>query len=126
MIQYIVHVDVESDGSERWYYNGRLHRENGPAVIRADGYKAWWLNGGFHREDGPAVEDSDGSKAWWLNGKRHREDGPAIESSDGYKAWWLNGLKLSEAEFIQRTQPPKELTLAEVNKLLGYKVKIIE
>ena len=37
------------------------------------------LNGKLHREDGPAIEDSDGDKYWYLNDKLHREDGPAIE-----------------------------------------------
>ena len=57
----------------------------------SDGTKYWSLNGKLHREDGPAVERSDGSKEWWLNGKCHREDGPAIEHPDGTKGWYLNG-----------------------------------
>ena len=40
---------------------------------RADGTKEWWVNGKLHREDGPAVERADGSKAWWINGELHRE-----------------------------------------------------
>jgi hypothetical protein len=38
-----------------------------------DGTKVWYLNGKLHREDGPAVESTDGSKAWYLHGERHRE-----------------------------------------------------
>jgi len=57
----------------------------------SDGTKKWWLNGKYHRTDGPAVERSNGTKEWWLNGERHRTDGPAIEWSDGSKEWWLNG-----------------------------------
>ena len=36
---------------------------------RDDGNKRWYLNGKIHREDGPAVERADGSKFWYLNGK---------------------------------------------------------
>ena len=78
------------DGTKRWYLNGELHREDGPAVEYSDGSKQWFLNDKLHREDGPAREWSDGSKEWWLNDKRHREDGPAIEHPDGTKEWWLN------------------------------------
>ena len=55
------------------------------------GTKEWWFNGVLHREDGPAVEYVNGSKEWFLNGKCHREDGPAMEYSDGHNSWFLNG-----------------------------------
>ena len=94
--------------------------------VYADGYKAWWLNGKLHREDGPAVEMADGYKEWWLNGERHREDGPAIENADGTKRWYLNGERYTEEEFLVKTSPAKELTVAEIEKLLGHKVKIVK
>jgi hypothetical protein len=34
-----------------------------------DGTKNWLLNGKLHREDGPAVEWFNGIKQWYLNGK---------------------------------------------------------
>lgn len=37
-------VDGEDSGNF-WYLNGRLHRDNGPAVMMHDGYNAWYLNG---------------------------------------------------------------------------------
>ena len=33
-----------------------------------NGDKAWYLNGKLHREDAPAVEYFYGEKAWFLNG----------------------------------------------------------
>jgi len=33
------------NGTKIWYLNGKLHRENGPAIKYASGYKEWWLNG---------------------------------------------------------------------------------
>ena len=41
MIKY--EVRVYSNGDKSWYLNGKLHREDGPAVEHADGYKAWYL-----------------------------------------------------------------------------------
>ena len=34
-----------ADGSQRWYVDDKLHREDGPAVIHADGYQAWFIDG---------------------------------------------------------------------------------
>ena len=38
--------------------------------VCTNGNKRWYLNGKLHREDGPAVEGSNGSKTWYLNGKQ--------------------------------------------------------
>jgi len=52
-------------------------------------------NGKLHREDDPAVEHTNGDKHWYKNGKLHRVDGPAIEHVSGYKKWYINGDPLS-------------------------------
>lgn len=57
------------DGSTRWYRNGLLHRDDGPAWIRPDGTCEWYRDGHRHREDGPAIQRSDGSREYWLNGE---------------------------------------------------------
>jgi hypothetical protein len=85
----------------------------------------WYLNGQYHREDGPAIEFASGNKWWYLNGNLHRTDGPAFEMADGSKSWYLNGERLTEAEFNERMNPVKELTVAEIELLLGYSVKVI-
>jgi hypothetical protein len=41
---------------------------------------------------------------------------------NGDQEWWLNGKEVTEAAVMQ---PTKELTVAEVERLLGYSVKII-
>ena len=86
-----------------WFnLEGKLHREDGPAVEYADGGKEWYVNGQIHREDGPAAEYTKGNKYWYINGKRHREDGPAVEYANGNKEWFINSQELSEEEFNQR------------------------
>jgi hypothetical protein len=30
-----------------WYRNGKVHREDGPAVVNSDGSKEWYQNGEF-------------------------------------------------------------------------------
>jgi antitoxin component YwqK of YwqJK toxin-antitoxin module len=80
-----------ADETKYWYRDGKFHREDGPAMELADGTKKWYLDGKLHREDGPAVEYASGTKYWYRDGKLHREDGPAIEYSYGTKKWYLDG-----------------------------------
>ena len=91
-------VKVDKDGTKRWYYNGKLHRTDGPAVETLNGTKEWWLNDKLHREDGPAVEYDNGDNFQYYKGYLHREDGPACEYEDGV-AWYLRGVKLTEESF---------------------------
>ena len=95
-------------------------------TVYSSGNKEWFLNGDWHREDGPAIELTNGDKLWYINGELHREDGPAIEWADGDKCWYLDGKEYTEQEFLAKTNPVKELTVAEIEKLLGYSVKVIK
>ena len=123
------YVTVDDLGNSHWYKGAKckvLHRENGPAVEFANGHKEWRQNGQRHRIDGPAIECTDGSTYWYQNGLLHRTDGPAIERNDGTKAWYINSEKLTEAEFLAATQPVVEMTVADIEKLVGKRVKIIK
>ena len=90
--------EIDERGTKRWYKDGKLHREDGPAFESENGYKSWYINGKRHREDGPAIEDTNGGKYWYINGKLHREDGPAIEEENRDKSWWINDKYVSETE----------------------------
>ena len=122
MIEYT--VKVWTNGTKRWYLNGRRHREDGPAIEWADGTKSWWLKGKRHREDGPAVEYADGTKCWYLNDELHREDGPAVEWADGTKFWWLNGKEVTEEEHKRLTS--KATCEGKVVEIDGIKYELKE
>lgn len=99
-------------GRVEWFQNGKLHREDGPAVEHDDGQEWWYLNGELHREGGPAIYWEGVIHEWYIRGKLHREDGPAIEYylADGRKEeeWWINGVKLSRTAFnkwLERERP---------------------
>ena len=99
----------------------------------SDGDRHWFLNGKLHREDGPAIEGSSGSKRWFLNGELHRGDGPAVEYSSGSKEWFLNGVRYTEEGFnkkmssvVEMTIVEIEMTIAEIEELVGKKVKVIK
>ena len=115
-----------ADGYKAWYINGKLHREDGAAIEYANGNKYWYLDDKRHRVGGPAVERADGDKEWWLDGKLHRVDGPAVEYADDYKAWYLDGTKYTEDAFKAKMNPTKELTVADIEKLLVHRVKIVK
>ena len=72
------------------------------------------------------VKVDNGTRCWYLNGKRHREDGPAVECTDGTRWWFLNGVEYTEEEFNKKTLKVKELTVAEIEALLGYQVKVVK
>ena len=81
---------MNNTGTERIIYTVKVYN---------NGDKCWYFNGNLHRVDGPAIECSNGDKHWYLNGKLHRVDGPAIEWSDGDKCWYLNGIEYNEGEY---------------------------
>ena len=116
MIKYT--VEVFEYGTQKWYKDGKLHREDGPAVIIGSIRQEWYRNGELHREDGPAVIDGNNYQVWYRNGELHREDGPAIIDGD-YQEWWVDGKEIPPSSV-------KEVTMNELHKLLGYEVKIVE
>ena len=83
---------INANGDKQWYINGKLHRLDGPAIERINGQEVWYKNGVYHRENGPAIKLENGNKYWYKNGELHREDGPAIEGAKGNKYWYINGV----------------------------------
>jgi hypothetical protein len=121
MIKYT--VEAYNNGSKHWYLNGKLHREDGPAIEYPKVGNLWYLNGKLHREDGPAIESYNGSKCWYLNDKLHREDGPAIECPNGGKGWFLNGKELTEQQHKAATS--KHTCEGKIVEIDGKKYKLM-
>jgi len=126
MIEYT--VKVHDNGDVEWLLNDNYHREGDkPAIEYASGTKEWFKNGKRHREgDKPAIILADGTKEWHVNDERHRENGAAVVYADGQEEYWLNGDYVSKAAHAELTQPTKELTVADIEKLLGHKVKVVK
>ena len=51
----------------------------------------YYKDGKIHKEDGPAIEWEDGSKYWYCEGHLHRKNKPAVIQMDGLCEWWENG-----------------------------------
>ena len=87
-------------GDQKWYKNGKLHRDDGPAIILANGTEKWYQNGKQHRDGGPAEIWANGctTQRWFQNGQLHRDDGPAVINKYGEKFWYLDGKQSTEYE----------------------------
>lgn len=120
-------VTVDEHGTIYWYKERTdiFHCEHGPAIIWDDGSQGWFIEGQLHREDGPAIVIADGPKYYYMNGQRHREDGPAIVYPCGAQYWYLKGREVTEQEFNDRVNPVEELTVAQIEELLGKRIKIV-
>ena len=57
-----------------YYKNGKIHREDGPAIIKEYGEKRWFLNGLSHRESGAAIIYKNANIYWLYKDKIYGED----------------------------------------------------
>jgi hypothetical protein len=57
-----------------WYKHGKLHRENGPAIVWPDGSMMWYQNNLWHNTNGPAMIWFDGTKDYYLNGGQYTKE----------------------------------------------------
>jgi len=78
----------------------------------------WFFDGKLHREDGPAIEYTDGTKYWYKYGLYHREEGPAIEYANGSKYWYLEGKQLTKEAF------DKEIKVKSISTCDGKYVEV--
>lgn len=68
-------VEVEavqfSESCTVWFIKGTdiAHRKDGPAKVWIiQGFEEWWFNGCIHREDGPAIISKHDPRKYWLHG----------------------------------------------------------
>jgi hypothetical protein len=86
------------DGIEYHYRDGKLHRDDGPAIVCPNGRQCYYRDGKLHRDDGPAIVCPNGEQHYYRDGKYHRDDGPAvvyagpaIVYADGNKYYYCDG-----------------------------------
>ena len=90
----------------------------------------WMFEGKLHRENGPAIEYVDGAQSWLIEGKLHRSDGPAFISAAGHKVWYNMGrmvkIQYPDGIWVHFTEPVKEYSIEELEEKLGHKIKIVK
>lgn len=101
-VEQLVSTPLVLAGTNSWFFDGLLHRDNAPAIEYPDGAKSWYQFGKLHRIGGPAHEGATIHEQWYQCGAKHRLDGPAVIKLDGTKEWWLYGVQLTEAEHTDR------------------------
>jgi hypothetical protein len=82
----------QRDDSEKWWFHGKLHRdEDKPAwVTRTE--SRWYNYGKLHRaDDKPAIVGTD-KLVWYVHGRPHREGAPAwLNLKTNTSLWFRNG-----------------------------------
>jgi len=86
-------------GKKEYYYDNKLHNDNGPAVIhnRYQDIQIYYKHGLIHREDGPAIITNSNKNnfklEWYFEGKKHRDNAPALIEGNGNMEYWIRGIK---------------------------------
>jgi hypothetical protein len=120
--------------SASYFLNGRLHREDGPAIEYNNGDKFWCLNGRLHREDGPAIEYSNGDKYWYNFGFINRLNGPAIECHNGELGYYIKDIVFRKEVYDKIISfPPRKkyhtnklgITFIRLEDNLGLRVSLL-
>jgi hypothetical protein len=65
----MMYITTDEFGTRKWYEDGEIHRDNGPAVEQINGTCIWYQFGLIHRNDGPAILHNDGTSEWWMHGE---------------------------------------------------------
>lgn len=97
-------------------------------VVHDNGGTFWYdSDNKLHREgDQPAIALRCGYKAYYTHGKLNRLTGPAIIHADGGGEYWLDGFWMTMEQHEALTNPAKEMTVAELEAALGYKIKVVK
>ena len=106
---------ILKDGTEIWWKNGYIDRDDGPAIVKPDGTQIWLKLGSVNRNGGPAIELPDGRKYWYTGGVLDNKNGPAISCPDGTELWFSSGILEKES---------KDITEQELSDLL-YNVEVV-
>ena len=99
-----------ANGDLGFFQKGVCHRIGGPAFISvSEGRQEWWHEGKLHRANGPAIVWDNGHQEWYFGGKKHRTDGPAITKTNGLKEFWIHGKQTTEDKMAdQKMGDPKQ------------------
>jgi hypothetical protein len=93
---------VLANGDQWWYLDGKIHREDGPAIITKK-YEIWMFNNVAHRDGNlPSNIYKNGNLEWFVRGQRHRTDGPAVvfkDASGKPDEYWIDGVQKTFEEF---------------------------
>ena len=98
--------------------------ENKPTCrVHKCGHKYWYLNGRLHREDGPAIEYTNGESHWVVHSKSHRLDGPAVILANGETKWFINDYNVTDK--INKWAKENDIDLDNLSDVDKALIKIV-
>ncbi len=101
VIQALCHGKYEFGNSIVYFEHGKLHNTNYPTILSFD-LEVYYFNGLLHRIQGPAViYHVTNELEWYAYGQLNNYTGPAIQT-DRNSYFYIHGIKLSEKEFMQQ------------------------
>ena len=127
---------IKTEVKDRIVYQneqGKLHREDGPALIKFKHnidenkpkeivYEEWYKHGYKHREDGPAyVNHVNGIKIWYIDGNVWRLDGPAYVSPNEVRYYWDNK-EMSKEEYEKKRDDYETIPIEESKKRKSLRI----
>ena len=119
----VMTTDIYNKAISEEEFNKKMNIAATPIMtINTLGAEVWTFNGKYHKEDGPAITWKDGSTFWYKDGNRHREDGPAIIMANGTKEWWIDGKHITQEEFNKKANLSKEEDFKIESPLMWQKV----
>lgn len=72
-------------------------------VVDSRGIVCWCKDGKIHRDDGPAIFFIGGVTQWFHEGKRHRADGPSwLDAAGRPLGWFVNGEEMFHSADYQK------------------------
>jgi len=108
------------NSSKRIYNNGYLHSLTEPAV-KSYNSEIWYFEGKLHRDSGPAISHTVFSTCykWYKHGKLHKLDGPAC-----FRIYC--GYELPGSYYIDGVHYSKEQEYWNHPKVIEHRIKQIE
>jgi hypothetical protein len=83
---------IRANGSQYWYDDGLLHRDNDLPAITHNGLCIWYNHGYRHREnDLPAFVSNTGETKWYKDGSLHRDNNMPAKITPKYIAYYSDG-----------------------------------
>jgi hypothetical protein len=87
---------ISAEGHDFYYYHGKLHRNNHPAVITSTGYQ-WYCHDKLHNLDGPAsIELSEDGEIvtciWYTHNRIHRHIPVGENAKPAYMEFYVDDL----------------------------------
>jgi hypothetical protein len=115
----MIRTVIYSSGSKEWHVDGEL-----VGIQKTSGHTEWYKEGKLHCEDGPAMIYPSGHQEWYREGKLHREAGPAVIRTSGSEDWYVDGKEVEPPKKEKvNTVSVEDIPKVKIEKPVGETIK---